>query len=132
MRLKFSKAKVLAYSAGKPSLASQGLLRQLFKPLYLANLSRAGMSVGVSICSPPHTPFSHHSLTLFEHIRVIQADIAISSSGQQTAAYLTRHFSNSAALMTDTQCMADMHFDKLCLHVLSNTPAMQQMIEGQS
>ena len=48
--LKFSKAKVEEYSCGRPSRASQGLLRKLFKPLYRAKRSLAGMSVGVSIC----------------------------------------------------------------------------------
>ena len=44
------KANTRAYSRGRFSLGSQGLVRQLLRPRNLPNRVRAGMSDGVSIC----------------------------------------------------------------------------------
>lgn len=44
------KANTRAYSRGRFSLGSQGLVRQLLRPRNLPNRVRAGMSAGVSIC----------------------------------------------------------------------------------
>lgn len=56
VRRRFSKAKMRPYSRGRPSLGSQGLVRQLLSPRYLAKRSRAARSAGVSTCpaSPQH------------------------------------------------------------------------------
>ena len=51
MRRGFWKAKMRAYSRGRPSLASQALVRQLFSPRYLAKRTRAATPAGVSTCA---------------------------------------------------------------------------------
>jgi len=55
----FWKAKTRAYSRGRFSLGSQGLVRQLLRPRNLPKRVRAAMSEGVSICATAQYQTQH-------------------------------------------------------------------------
>ena len=70
-RVGFWKANTRAYSRGRFSLGSHGLVRQLLRPRNLPKRVRAGMSDGVSICMS-----AKHSLTPFPQRICLSVQIA--------------------------------------------------------